>query len=138
MGFREQWSGLGTGVKILIGLGVLAVVIPVFLVLSAVVASFVLGFGDSGAASAPQASWEFDYTATNASSGELAITHDGGEAVDASRLTIEVDYAQYQWKDGDGSVTNGDSTTVEAGPDDAVTLLWERNEETRIMATYGP
>ena len=64
MGLRETWNELGTGLQVLVGLGVGAVLlvaaIPIVVVLAAVVGSFVLGVGDPGAAGpeAPQASFE--------------------------------------------------------------------------------
>jgi len=140
MGFREQWGDLGTGGKILVGVAVAGVMFIVGLVLlvvlSAVIASFVLGLGSSAdPAAAPQGSWGFDYDATNESSGELTITHEGGDSVEASKLTVAVGSRTVDW-DGSGTISVGDSTTVEVGPDEVVRLVWGSGEEETVLGEW--
>lgn len=124
MGLREQWNELDTGVQILVGLGVGAVVvliaIPVVLILAAVVASFVLGMGDpeAGAPETPQVSFDFDLDAEE--SMVLTITHAGGDTLRAEQLSIEV----------------GDSATVTVQPADTVGLVWTGEAESVTLGSY--
>lgn len=58
--------------------------VAITVILAAVIASFVLGLGDTAAQSTPQASFTFDYEA-----GEpLTITHDGGDTIEAQELYV--------------------------------------------------
>lgn len=135
MGVRESWNELGTGAKILVGLVVAGVVLVVglvlLLILTTVVASFVLGLGGSpDGVAMPQASMAGDY---DASSEMLEITHDGGDAIEAAALRIETDDGTIDWNDQDGEVTAGDSTTVEATPGTTVRVVWVGDEESSTL-----
>ena len=92
------------GVSPVIGV-ILMVAITV--ILAAVIGTFVLGLGDN-VNSTPQASWDFDL----ADDGTLTITHNGGDTITASQLTVESENI-----DGaspfSGEVTAGSSGTVD-------------------------
>jgi flagellin-like protein len=65
--------------------------VAITVILAAVIATFVLGLGDSVSNTAPQASFSFDYTedstATNAgSTGVVTVTHNGGDSIPQSEL----------------------------------------------------
>ena len=65
--------------------------VAITVILAAVIATFVLGLGDSVSNTAPQASFSFDYTedagATNAGSvGVVTVTHNGGDSIPESEL----------------------------------------------------
>lgn len=139
MGLRERWNKLDTGMQILVGLSVGAVVIliaiPVVLILAAVVASFVLGMGEpeTGAPETPQASFDFDLDAGE--SMALRITHAGGDTLRSERLSIEVGDRTEGW-DGPASVSAGDSTTVTVQPADTVRLVWTGEGESATLGSY--
>jgi FlaG/FlaF family flagellin (archaellin) len=138
MTLREQWKELDTGLQIVVGLGVgaavLLIAIPVILILAAVVASFVLGMGgpEAGAPETPQVSFEFD-TADDLSSA--TITHDGGDTIQADRLTISIGDRSTGWA-GAEEVSAGVSTTVETQPGDTITLVWRGEEESATLARF--
>ena len=58
--------------------------VAITVILAAVIASFVLGLGDSQE-TAPNVSFEFDY---NASNNQLDVTKSGGDAVESENLYI--------------------------------------------------
>jgi len=133
MTFREQWGELGTGVKLLIGLGLLVVLVPLLVIVAGIVASFVLGMGGGEAATAPVASWSFDYSG---SSEELTITHESGDSIDAAAIDVEVESRTVDWA-GNGTVEQGDSTTVEAGPDDRVRVVWHGDDGSETLGEWS-
>mgnify|MGYP000400986852 CR=1 FL=1 len=61
--------------------------VAITVILAAVIASFVLGLGDQAQQATPQASFSFDYDGSGGS-GELTITHDGGDSIAADELYI--------------------------------------------------
>jgi len=77
--------------------------VAITVILAAVIATFVLGLGDSLRNTAPQASFSFDFTST-----DVTVTHDGGDTIDASTDTLEV-------VDSSGSGSTAFSGTVNAG-----------------------
>lgn len=134
MGVRETWSELGTGAKILIGAvvgGVVLVVgIVLLLVLAAVVGAFALDLGESSGQASPQASFAAEYDAGDET---VDVTHDGGDAIRATALTVEVGDRAHQWEDDDGSVTAGDSMVVEATPGTTVRVVWTDGDESTVL-----
>jgi len=58
--------------------------VAITVILAAVIASFVLGLGDTAAQTTPQASFTFDYE----SGSSLTITHDGGDTIEAQELHV--------------------------------------------------
>jgi len=64
--------------------------VAITVILAAVIATFVLGLGDSLNSQAPQANWEIttgaiDATATN---DQIKVRHNGGDAVDETNLKV--------------------------------------------------
>ena len=115
--------------------------VAITVILAAVIASFVLGLGDSQTENPPQAAWSFDYEAgapagsinsdlqdSGGDTGVLTITHDGGDTVESSRLTIVDDDGG---SDVDASavfsatdISSGDSAEVEIDSTDTVRLVY--------------
>ena len=84
--------------------------VAITVILAAVIGTFVLGLGDQVQTTAPNANFQFDYTSE---SGNLSITHNGGDGVAADELFLSGDVnaqnGTYAWAD------NGHSGTVRAG-----------------------
>jgi flagellin-like protein len=129
---------------------VIAVVlmIAVTVILAAVVAAFALGLG-SGADSSPQASFDFDWdpdpdndAATD--DGELAITHEGGDPVEAARVTVFVNGNEDTvgaWPDT--TINTGETYTTDqannadVAPGNDVRIVWVGDDGTEsTLATY--
>lgn len=138
----ERWKELSTGMQLvvggLVGIGILAVVVPLVVILAAVIGSFVLGVGSAPADTTPQASFSFDIE----ESGEAAvwtITHDGGDTIQASNLVINVDGNSIQWGGSDEDVTAGDSKTVDAHLNSEIRVIYQGEEESATLAVdAGP
>jgi len=62
--------------------------VAITVILAAVIASFVLGLGDTASQQTPTASFTLDYEADDSTSGDLTITHDGGDTVQADELYL--------------------------------------------------
>jgi flagellin-like protein len=105
--------------------------VAITVILAAVIATFVLGLGDSVSNTAPQASFNFDFEDTgNSANDKLTIAHEGGETIEAAALIIRsnVDFDTTDSTDGsdgsasaswdslfspsDGKVSAGDSGTI--------------------------
>ncbi|MFW6017675.1 MAG: type IV pilin [Halapricum sp.] len=100
--------------------------VAITVILAAVIATFVLGLGESVSSTAPQANFQTDYD-----DPDLTISHTGGDEIDGDNLYLtDVDSKdRYEWQaDGDvTTVTAGDSVTVE--PDeDTVRVIWDSGE----------
>jgi flagellin-like protein len=61
--------------------------VAITVILSAVVGTFALGLGESQD-TAPQSTWETDYT--SGSPDELILTHQSGDSMEADRLSVVV------------------------------------------------
>jgi len=90
--------------------------VAITVILAAVIATFVLGLGDSVSSSAPQASFSFEYDSTDTASdfgnsgsgnGALTITHNGGETIKSDRLSVRGSTA--------GSISDNTFTTALGG-----------------------
>jgi FlaG/FlaF family flagellin (archaellin) len=119
-----------------------AVLALLLVVLAAVVGTFVLGLGDSarggGASRArpPQIAFSFDYR----SGGALTITHDGGDSVAADQLRIRGDGVNQAWG-ASGTVTAGDSVTVDVSSDATINVIWfseDRDTSATLARWTGP
>jgi len=78
--------------------------VAITVILAAVIASFVLGLGDSAQQNTPTASLGFDYSDNADGEDELLITHDGGDTLDQARLSVTSDTA---FQLGTGNTTTG-------------------------------
>jgi len=89
--------------------------------------------------SAPRASFTFDRNGAT-----LTITHDGGDDIDASALTVRIEEepTETQWADEHEEVTAGDDIGVDlsdASEGDALRVIWENEEgdDTATLAKYS-
>jgi flagellin-like protein len=73
--------------------------VAITVILAAVIGTFVLGLGDQVSDSAPTASFNFDF----ASNTEADITHDGGDAIADSQLTVKINGTNAYVGGGTGS-----------------------------------
>jgi len=70
--------------------------VAITVILAAVIASFVLGLGDSAGDAAPQATLSYnaeasgDFADTTSDGDTITVTHDGGASIDASNLQVTV------------------------------------------------
>ena len=86
--------------------------VAITVILAAVIATFVLGLGDQVSNTSPQASFSFGWDASAGNQGELTVTHDGGETIQAQNLYLR----------GDKGPTNGDTGT------DPLDNTWDTNK----------
>ncbi|WP_262176538.1 type IV pilin N-terminal domain-containing protein [Haloarcula laminariae] len=103
--------------------------VAITVILAAVIATFVLGLGDSLNSQAPQVSFDYQYDET---SGELTITHGGGDPIDEAKVGVRGGNTDnspgVDWDGsgtvGDSDITAGDSYEYAAGSDDTVRIIW--------------
>jgi flagellin-like protein len=124
----ESNSGGTRAVSPVIGV-ILMVAITV--ILAAVIATFVLGIGDSTEAT-PTAQFGFDYDGST-----VTVTHEGGDTIDSARLNIT----------GPGNVTSSFTGDVTAGSSgsmnnvsqgETIRVVWksEGGDSTQTLASY--
>jgi len=90
--------------------------VAITVILAAVIATFVLGLGDNLSNTAPQASFNFDYSDTDDSTNDvLTITHDGGDSIEDARLTVRLN-----GMDSDGNDENLQGTASSSWSSDPV------------------
>jgi FlaG/FlaF family flagellin (archaellin) len=136
MGLRDWWNEQETGVKLLVvagvvfvGLAVIAFV--VFVILSAVIGSFVLGMGSQADVAPPSATFDVEY---DDATEELTITHAGGDSLDADRVTVEVDDRTVDWEESDGDIVSGDELTVDDVAVGAeIRVVWTFDDEQQVL-----
>jgi len=121
--------------------------VAITVILAAVIATFVLGLGDSISDTAPQASFSFDWEGNSSTDDALKIRHTGGDTLDASNLknrgqyTSSSDITDCDWTakyGSDSEITAGNSFTIgsesseycgtDVGSDGEVDVIWERAE----------
>jgi len=135
--------------------------VAITVILAAVIASFVLGLGDSASNATPTASFSFDYETDSTSplnsdynltngagsgDGDLSITHDGGDTIDAGQLSITDGTDTVQLADGStfssGSDINAGTTfSADVQSDDTVRIVYtdDSGDQSSTLATYsGP
>ena len=99
--------------------------VAITVILAAVIATFVLGLGESVSETAPQANFATDY---DESAGTLTVTHTGGDKIEGSNLFLSGgDNDRQEWAadlNGSTEVTAGDSVDYNVGSDDTVRVLW--------------
>ncbi|KAB1185075.1 MULTISPECIES: type IV pilin [Haloferax] len=111
--------------------------VAITVILAAVIGTFVLGLGDQVGDTAPQASFSFDYD-DSVSPSTVTISHESGDAIDASLLKVTVDGVEvtdtstgYEY-DADGafagSVGAGSKVVIEKASDDwdgeTIRIVW--------------
>ena len=62
--------------------------VAITVILAAVIASFVLGLGNSATNTNPQASFSFEYEDFNGTAGYVTVSHDGGDTVRYNEVFI--------------------------------------------------
>jgi flagellin-like protein len=114
--------------------------VAITVILAAVIATFVLGLGESVSETAPQANFATDYTEGDTTStswssqasgqGALTITHTGGDTIKAQNLFVTggID-GRFAWEKADdydpsSDVNAGDSVVYQVNSDDTVRVLW--------------
>ena len=117
--------------------------VAITVILAAVIATFVLGLGESVSETAPQANFATDYSAgggttvpddtswsQSAGDGALTITHTGGDRIAAENLFVSggVD-GRFSWENADGfgpgsDISAGDSVNYQVNTDSTVRVLW--------------
>jgi flagellin-like protein len=100
--------------------------VAITVILAAVIGTFVLGLGDQVQDTAPQASFNFDFQGT--AGGDLVVTHDGGDTIDASSASLDVIEA------GTASPVTSFSGDVGAG-DSASYTGWTADTQYRVVWT---
>jgi len=83
--------------------------VAITVILAAVIGTFVLGLGDQVSDSAPQANFNFEFV----SGEEVSITHDGGNSISDSDLSVIVSGVTVY--DGAGSTSGTGDITTNAG-----------------------
>ncbi|EMA20921.1 MULTISPECIES: type IV pilin [Haloarcula] len=110
--------------------------VAITVILAAVIATFVLGLGDQVSNTAPQASFSTDYDSTGGagSSGEVDITHDGGDSIKGSNLYVRGSdlTTTGEWISDIGGATSGDNSKVVAG-DRATVGVSSQSFELRVV-----
>ena len=123
------------GVSPVIGV-ILMVAITV--ILAAVIGAFVLGLGDQASQTTPQASIDFDFQETD----NVTVTHEGGDNLDASEITIQLDSGDVSevdgsdWADND-EISAGDSADVAAIENSNESLDAESGSTVRVIFDSG-
>ena len=120
--------------------------VAITVILAAVIATFVLGLGDQVSNTAPQASFSTDYDSDAGESGQVGVTHDGGDSIKASNLyfrgsNLNTDSADDDIADTGDAVwpngqTSGSNSEVVAG--DSVTVGVENDEFTLNVVYQSP
>ena len=133
--------------------------VAITVILAAVIASFVLNLGGSQSAS-PQVSFEFEYEetssddsstdfASSAGNGDLTITHNSGDSVQAGRLSIideagddeQTGQAFFSLSSPDSQVSSGVSGTAKVDNSDTIRIVYtdDSGEDSTTLATWeGP
>jgi flagellin-like protein len=139
---KSAFNGDEKAVSPVIGV-ILMVAITV--ILAAVIATFVLGLGDSISNTAPQASFSFDYDQSPDSTpskslgsggNALTITHNGGDSIEDNRLTVTDGSDTIDWGTSGSQVVAGSSINVEIDNDDVVRVIYT-SESGDSTATLG-
>ena len=124
--------------------------VAITVILAAVIGTFVLGLGDRISQAQPNAQFDFDYTVGN--NDEVEISHDGGDGVESSQVTVTIGGDTAWDSDGfgggftagsawSGKLTAGSSLTiVEDGTDsitdgETVKIIWtaEGSDKTAVI-----
>jgi len=116
--------------------------VAITVILAAVIGTFVLGLGDQISDTNPQASFTFDFeettaatqdcalaTGTSGTEGHLTVTHDGGDEITATQVTIKDTSSNSQTWNSDCSsnsdITAGSSVVVDTTSGETVRVVWE-------------
>jgi len=81
--------------------------VAITVILAAVIASFVLGLGNS-TNTTPSASFNFDYSEAD---GNVTVTHATGDNIDSARLSVVLNGTSEDWPNS-GTVSSGSTISV--------------------------
>ncbi|QPV62254.1 type IV pilin N-terminal domain-containing protein [Halosimplex litoreum] len=136
--------------------------VAITVILAAVIATFVLGLGDQVSNTSPQASFSFEWEVDTNDYGNLTVTHDGGETIQAQNLylrgsegsnaapTADLDSLGETWDNDAYSDDVGPTSEVQAGmsirldgigSDGEVSLVWQSttgDSSTTLKTWTGP
>ncbi|MDS0281547.1 type IV pilin N-terminal domain-containing protein [Haloarcula onubensis] len=108
--------------------------VAITVILAAVIATFVLGLGDSLSNQAPQASFDF-----NPDSSDGEIIHDGGDELDGSNLELSGDLTNNI--DNTETFTAGDdlleSNSTGFSSDDTIRIIWSDGGSSATIGSYN-
>ena len=115
--------------------------VAITVILAAVIGTFVLGLGDQVSNTSPQASFTFDFEDTAADTtnqlddnadgdgGELTVTHDGGDSIPNSELSLtDGEDANAPISPWTSEVSAGSSVIIDTESDDTVRVVWESSD----------
>jgi len=117
--------------------------VAITVILAAVIATFVLGLGESVSNTAPQASFSTNYDSSpsagtdsfgdTVNNGLLTVTHSGGDSLEAPNLFVTGGDASGRkvWSDvfATGSVISaGNSVDYAVSADDIVRIVWDNSK----------
>jgi len=120
--------------------------VAITVILAAVIGTFVLGLGDQVQNDTPRASFGFDLGSQNASDAyNITITHESGDTISGSDLTVNVNGSESSW--GSNDVSSGDSFEIHttegtgnleafAGSGDTVRVIYD-NPDSDKSATLA-
>lgn len=115
-------------------------VVSITIILAAVLATFVLGFGEDVKEDGPGAAFDYTYSDKN---NRVKVTMKSGNTLNGDLLrfggaaTEKTEFgAIHEWTGG--SVTAGDTATVGVESDETLHLIWQENgsDQTAIVSTY--
>ncbi|MDS0258312.1 type IV pilin N-terminal domain-containing protein [Haloarcula sp. S1CR25-12] len=126
--------------------------VTISVLLAAVIGATVLGAEDALITTTPQASFEFDYAAgesgsedlsTGGDDGALAITHVGGDSIDASTLQIRAapggTAGEGDLPSWSGDISAGVSASVTVDADATVRVVHSTSGSSTVVASWvGP
>ena len=95
--------------------------VAITVILAAVIASFVLGLGDSAGEAAPQVSVECNLPNTGSTTNEMV--HDGGDDLEQGQLSISPSSASLSSISSGSTYQAGDQ--IATGVDDTSELTWD-------------
>ena len=121
--------------------------VAITVILAAVIGTFVLGLGDQVQTTAPNTQFSFDYT-----DGEsLDITHDGGDGIHNSELSVVVNGETFDAENEPsgstwptGVVSAGTTITLDSNdvsPEDNVRVVWtspDGSSSSTVASWSGP
>lgn len=121
--------------------------VAIVVILAAVIGTFVLGLGEQTQQETPQVVFSFDFDEADPASdcdplgndGGLTITHESGDVIQASQLTVTNGTSSYDvadCSDVPSDVTAGTSWTEQVDSDDTVRVTWE-SKDGKTTTTVG-
>ncbi|MCU4716729.1 type IV pilin N-terminal domain-containing protein [Halapricum hydrolyticum] len=127
--------------------------VAITVILAAVIATFVLGLGESVSSTAPQANFQEDYEAggsggdinlSSSGDGLLTVTHTGGDAIAAENLYMANGTDRKDWtatyNSGD-KISAGNSITVDVDDDATIRVIWSddsKDSSAELSKWTGP